>query len=135
MPHPWILLATTLKDQGRTQKQFAILAWKKVSEVNELIKGKRNITIQWDYILYTIFDTPLKHRLQMQVDYDYEQFLATVSTPSLPYDTETPEVNPSHLISSDWLNTNLKWNERKKEEENSISKQERKEKENIFRDF
>ncbi|MDR2540356.1 MAG: hypothetical protein LBD11_00835 [Candidatus Peribacteria bacterium] len=77
MQHPGILLGNTIKDQGRTQKKFAFLVGKKVSEVNELIKGKRNITIQWDYLLHNVFGDPIKYWLQMQIDYDYEQFLAT----------------------------------------------------------
>jgi plasmid maintenance system antidote protein VapI len=78
MHHPWTLLATRIKEQGRTQKQFALLAWKKVSEVNELIKGKRNITIPWDYLFHTIFETPLKYWILLQIDYEYELFLAAL---------------------------------------------------------
>lgn len=49
-----------------------------MSEINELIKGKRNITLAWDYLLSQFFQTELKYWLGRQIDYDYEQFLATV---------------------------------------------------------
>lgn len=88
--HPWLLLWTTIKQQGRTQKQFALLVWKKVSEVNELIKGKRNITIQWDYLLHKVLWTPPKHRIDLQRDYDYEIFLSSLSTP-IPSSPEPPK--------------------------------------------
>jgi plasmid maintenance system antidote protein VapI len=44
---------------------------KKISEVNELIKGKRNITVQWDILLSIVFNTPEQQRLKLQNDYDY----------------------------------------------------------------
>jgi plasmid maintenance system antidote protein VapI len=46
---------------------------KKGSEVNELIKGKRNITVQWDILLSKLFDDPEKKRMHLQVDYDYQK--------------------------------------------------------------
>lgn len=45
---------------------------KKISEVNELIKGKRNITVQWDILLSTVFGDPEQKRLKLQNDFDYE---------------------------------------------------------------
>ncbi len=73
MIHPWQKLIEEIRDRNWTQKQFAVLVWKKNSEVNELIKWKRNITIQWDLILSEILWTPEKYRINMQIDYDYEQ--------------------------------------------------------------
>jgi len=78
MTHPWILLWTTIKQQGRTQKQFAVLAWKKVSEVNELIKGKRNITIPRDYVLHKVLWTEQGYRIKKQIEFDYQTFLASL---------------------------------------------------------
>jgi len=72
MIHPWKKIIEEIRNRGWTQKQFAVLVWKKNSEVNELIKGKRNITIQWDLILSEIFWTPEKYWINMQMDYDYE---------------------------------------------------------------
>lgn len=44
---------------------------KKISEVNELIKGKRNITIQWDILLSIVFADPEKKWITLQNEYDY----------------------------------------------------------------
>jgi plasmid maintenance system antidote protein VapI len=71
MNHPWQDLIIKIKENGWTQKQFAILLWKKVSEVNELIKWKRNVTIQWDLLLSSILWSKERYRLNKQIDYDY----------------------------------------------------------------
>lgn len=73
MIHPWKKIIEEIRNRNWTQKQFAILVWKKNSEVNELIKWKRNITIQWDYVLSQVLWTPEKYWINMQTDYDYEQ--------------------------------------------------------------
>ena len=73
MIHPWKKIIEEIRNRNWTQKQFAILVWKKNSEVNELIKWKRNITIQWDYVLSHVLWTPEKYWINMQTDYDYEQ--------------------------------------------------------------
>ena len=39
--------------------------------MNELIKGKRNITIQRDILLGTIFDDESKKWINLQMEYDY----------------------------------------------------------------
>ncbi|MDD2536909.1 MAG: hypothetical protein PHU61_00220 [Candidatus Absconditabacteria bacterium] len=75
MQHPGIELKSIITEKGRTQKKFAVLLGKKVSEVNELIKGKRNITIPWDYLLHQVVDTPLKYWVDLQTSYDYHNFL------------------------------------------------------------
>jgi len=72
MIHPWKKIIEEIRNRNWTQKQFAILVWKKNSEVNELIKGKRNITIQRDYALSHVLWTPEKYWINMQIDYDYE---------------------------------------------------------------
>jgi len=73
MIHPGKKIIEEIRNRNWTQKQFAILVWKKNSEVNELIKGKRNITIQRDYALSHVLWTPEKYWINMQTDYDYEQ--------------------------------------------------------------
>jgi plasmid maintenance system antidote protein VapI len=45
---------------------------KKISEVNELIKGKRNITVQWDILLSVVFGDPEQKWIRLQTDYDYQ---------------------------------------------------------------
>lgn len=52
---------------------------KKISEVNELIKGKRNITVQWDILLSTAFNDPEQKRLKLQNDFDYETIKITMA--------------------------------------------------------
>ena len=69
--HPWTELQVLIKEKWLTQKAFAIILWKKVSEVNELLKWKRNITIQRDYLLHQTLWTPIKYWILKQVDYDY----------------------------------------------------------------
>ena len=54
--------------------------------MNELIKGKRKITLQRDYLLHTVLGTPVKYWILLQIDYDYEQFLATLP----PSDATSP---------------------------------------------
>lgn len=71
MDHPWKILIEQIRDRWWTQKQFSVFVWKKNSEVNELIKWKRNITVQWDLILADILWTPEKYWINLQVEYDY----------------------------------------------------------------
>jgi len=44
---------------------------KKVSELNELIKGKRNITVQRDILLSVVFGDPEQKWIRLQNDYEY----------------------------------------------------------------
>ena len=69
--HPWSELQVLIKEKWLTQKAFSSILWKKVSEVNELLKWKRNITIQRDYLLHQTLWTPIKYWILKQVDYDY----------------------------------------------------------------
>ena len=69
--HPWSELQVLIKEKWLTQKAFSYILWKKVSEVNELLKWKRNITIQRDYLLHQTLWTPIKYWILKQVDYDY----------------------------------------------------------------
>ena len=69
--HPWTELQALIREKWLTQKAFSSILWKKVSEVNELLKWKRNITIQRDYLLHQTLWTPMKYWILKQVDYDY----------------------------------------------------------------
>ena len=71
MEHPWKVLIEQIRERWWTQKQFSTFVWKKNSEVNELIKWKRNITVQRDLILADVLWTPEKYWINMQVEYDY----------------------------------------------------------------
>ena len=72
--HPWVELQVLLKEKWLTQKEFSSILWKKVSELNELLKWKRNVTIQRDYLLHQALWTPIKYWILKQIDYDYSQF-------------------------------------------------------------
>ncbi|HRU50045.1 MAG TPA: helix-turn-helix domain-containing protein [Candidatus Absconditabacterales bacterium] len=74
MKHPGELLIEEIRSRDLTQKEFSLMLGKSVSELNELIKGKRNITIQWDLLLSQVLDSPEKYWIHKQIDYDY--FLA-----------------------------------------------------------
>lgn len=69
--HPGKLLQQKLTKKWLTQKTFASMVGKKVSEVNELIKWKRNITIQRDILLSIVFGDPEQKRIKLQNDFDY----------------------------------------------------------------
>ena len=69
--HPWTELQVLIREKWLTQKEFSSVLWKKVSELNELLKWKRNITIQRDYLLHKSLWTPIKYWILKQIDYDY----------------------------------------------------------------
>lgn len=69
--HPGQLLQQRLTSKKLTQKTFATMMGKKVSEVNELIKGKRNITVQRDILLSIVFDDPEQKWIKLQNNFDY----------------------------------------------------------------
>lgn len=69
--HPGKLLQQELTNRWLTQKVFANMIGKKISEVNELIKGKRNITVQRDVLLSVVFDDPEQKRIKLQNNFDY----------------------------------------------------------------
>lgn len=70
--HPGKLLQQKLTSKWLTQKTFANMVGKKISEVNELIKWKRNITVQRDILLSIVFDDPEQKRLKLQNNFDYQ---------------------------------------------------------------
>lgn len=54
-----------------------------MSEVNELIKGKRNITVQWDILLSALFDDPEQKWSRLQLEYDYHIAKGSIDTQKL----------------------------------------------------
>jgi len=80
--HPWTELQLLIKEKWLTQKEFSSILWKKVSELNELLKWKRNITIQRDYLLHQTLWTPMKYWILKQIDYDYS--LLDIEEPKSP---------------------------------------------------
>ena len=75
LQHPWVLLAEYLRENWYTQKDFSVKIGKKTSEINELIRWKRNITVARDIILTKYLSTAPKFWILKQVDFDYEQML------------------------------------------------------------
>jgi len=69
--HPGRYILQELKSKGRTQKEFSQLIGKKISELNELINGKRNVTILRDMLLSAAFDNEEGKRVNMQNKYDF----------------------------------------------------------------
>ena len=98
--HPWIELQVLIKEKWLTQKAFASILWKKVSEVNELLKWKRNITIQRDYLLHQTLWTPIKYRILKQVDYDYS-LLDIEEKKTLPIGESQGEVSENQDVLDD----------------------------------
>lgn len=72
--HPWVLLDLFLDSNGMTQKKFADLIWKNPVEVNQIINGKKNITLDWAMKITAVFGWNYKHRLSMQADYDEQEY-------------------------------------------------------------
>lgn len=75
LQHPWVLLAEYLRENWYTQKDFSVKIGKKTSEINELIRWKRNITVARDIVLTKYLSTAPKFWILKQVDFDYEQML------------------------------------------------------------
>ena len=69
----WKELLKKIAEFWLTQKAFSEKIGKRSSEINELIKWKRKITIAWDILLSKVFHTPEKYWIYKQIDLDYEQ--------------------------------------------------------------
>ena len=113
LEHPWNELQVLIKEKWLTQKAFASILWKKVSELNELLKWKRNITIQRDYLLHQTLWTPIKYWILKQVDYDYSllDIEETSSSPILIGDSNG-EVSQHHdVILSDSEESRETWDQ------------------------
>ena len=69
----WKELLEKIAEFWLTQKAFSEKIGKRSSEINELIKWKRKITIAWDILLSKVLHTPEKYWIYKQIDLDYEQ--------------------------------------------------------------
>ena len=72
--HPWVWLEMALETNNMTQKEFADLIRKNPVEVNQIINGKKNITLDWAMKITAVFGWNYKHWLEMQVDYDEQEY-------------------------------------------------------------
>lgn len=109
LKHPWVELQDMIREKWLTQKALAFILWKKISEVNELLKWKRNITIQRDYLLYKALWTPIKYRINKQIDYDY----SLLNTEELENKSNLSEISTksgqkTQELASDWEQNNFK---------------------------
>lgn len=75
--HPWVGLELALESNNMTQTQFAELINKSVVEVNQIISGKRNITLDRAIKITAVFGGNPVHWIQMQADYDYQEYKKT----------------------------------------------------------
>ena len=121
--HPWIELQVLIKEKWLTQKEFSSVLWKKVSELNELLKWKRNITIQRDYLLHQSLWTPIKYWILKQIDYDY----------SLLDTEEFNDISPIETEKDDEWNSDVQI-EKSKPAANKLD-EDAKERADIFRSF
>jgi len=114
LKHPWVELQDIIREKWLTQKALAFLLWKKISEVNELLKWKRNITIQRDYLLHKALWTPIKYWINKQIDYEYSL---------LDTDELENKTNLENSPSEQSLNNKVPasdWEQKKFKEENNI---------------
>ena len=135
MNHPGKLLIEEIRSRDLTQKKFSLMLWKKVSELNELIKWKRNITIQWDILLSHILWTTEKFWIHKQIDYDY--YMAKLEQE----DNRTIEQEDNRTIEQENDRTIEQENDEMIEQENDRTREQdailkqRENKENIFINF
>ena len=112
LKHPWVELQDTIREKWLTQRALASILWKKISEVNELLKWKRNITIQRDYLLHQALWTPIKYRINKQIDYDYS--LLNLEELENKINLSETSSEPDQKIeesASDWNENNFKQEE------------------------
>ena len=107
--HPWTELQVLIKEKWLTQKAFSSILWKKISEVNELLKWKRNITIQRDYLLHQTLWTPIKYWILKQIDYDYSLLDIEESEHHDAILSDREESRNDDTLSSWATAKNLKW--------------------------
>ncbi len=81
--HPWVGLEMALEENNLTQKQFAELIGKTAVEVNQIINGKRNITLDWAMRIAAVFGGNPKHWIEMQADYDQQEYRKSDKYPQL----------------------------------------------------
>ena len=137
--HPWAELQVIIKEKWLTQKAFSTILWKKISEVNELLKWKRNITIQRDYLLHQTLWTPMKYWIMKQVDYDYsllniEESASVVSKNEFKEDSNSQTINSSSKTKNILNDDNID-NENWQENININKQEDSKRRADIFRSF
>lgn len=72
--HPWELLKEELEIREISQKDFANIIWKSVSELSELINKKRKITPSWAILIWEALWISAEFWLWMQRSYDLSYY-------------------------------------------------------------
>lgn len=114
---------------------------KPTSELNELLKGKRNITVQWDILLSKFLETPPKKRLLAQIDYDYDSYIPVnpgakiAKNPEITKPEVKLQVKPEAKQTVKIEKVPEKILEIKPDPQEDLKKQLKKDKEHIFRNF
>ena len=127
--HPWVELQDIIREKWLTQREFSVILWKKISEVNELLKWKRNITIQRDFLLHQAIWTPIKYRILKQIDYEYSLILPSLTEWNEIKNTTTQQNKQEH-VNKEYLQNNQEETIENKEIDNN-----RAERAQIFRSF
>jgi len=120
LEHPWTELQVLIKEKWLTQKAFASILWKKVSEVNELLKWKRNITIQRDYLLHQTLWTPIKYWILKQIDYDYSLLDIEEDTNNNPGSTSMTDQNWNREQNENVVEPGLNWEKNTHTQDSSL---------------
>jgi len=125
LEHPWTELQLLIKEKWLTQKAFSSILWKKVSEVNELLKWKRNITIQRDYLLHQTLWTPIKYWILKQIDYDYSLIdIEEENTNNNPGSASMTDQNWSREQNENGVEPGLNWEKNTHTQDSSPSSSE-----------
>ncbi len=96
--HPWEYLKDEIEARWLTQKEFSEIIWKSPSELNELIKWKRNITPIWAILIATVFDVSPDTWLNLQHEYDLYQVREKISKVDLNNIVKKVKTKNFHLV-------------------------------------
>jgi plasmid maintenance system antidote protein VapI len=67
--HPWEFLSDELEARGRSQKNFSYILWISPAYLNEIIKGKKNLTPELCIRIWDAFWTTANVRWNLQSEY------------------------------------------------------------------
>ncbi len=67
--HPWEFISDELEVRGRSQKKFAYILWISPAYLNEIIKGKKNLTPELCIRIWGAFWTTANVRWNLQSEY------------------------------------------------------------------
>jgi len=70
--HPGELLKDELKDRGMSQKELSLITDMPASVINDIIKGKRNISAELAVLLESVLETPATFWMNLQTQYEID---------------------------------------------------------------